>query len=213
MMDDEFIPFIEQVECVEVPESCLAELQIIDEDIPGDMLTYAMRKAYREFVKRSLVQVRTIILNAQCGVDEYPLDLPCDEELVAWQMQHKDPHRQEMCLTECGRHRVYWDVSTHHVKVHPVPDCEGPIRLKVATAPSINTCLVDKRLFDRHFDDLLLGAKAYLYLMTGTNVTWTNPGLAQNMELKFDRKITAASITRITGGTVGPFTMKTRRMV
>ena len=212
-MVDHDIPFIDYVDCTEIDESSLAELQLIDEDIPAEMLTYVMRKAYREFVKRSLIQVRNITIKTQCSVDEYPVELPCDEEFVAWQMRKVDPYRPDRCMTECGRHQVYWDVSTHNIKVFPVPDCEGSIRLQVATAPSINTCKVDRRILDRHFDDILLGAKAFLFLMTGTNVTWTNPGLGQNMELKFDNKITAAGITRITGGTVGPFQMKTRRMV
>lgn len=207
------IPTIEQVDCFEIPDDCLAELQVISADIPDDMLKYYLRKAMEEFAERSRIQLRNITVNLQPCVCNYPITLPCSEEFISFQQPSMRPMQPAETSTECGGYQFSWDVPSCTLVVTPEPKCTESVKLLVATAPSIESCLVDRKLFTRYFRTLVHGAKSYLHIMTGEEVTWTNPGLAQFHDLKFQNGITAATTDKIIGHASGPFTMRHRRIM
>lgn len=207
------IPCIEQVDCYEIPDDCLAELQVINADIPNDMLKYFLRKAMVEFADRSRTQLRNVTIDLQNCVCNYPITLPCGEEFLSFQRRSIRPMQQSETTTECGGYQFSWDVPSCTVVVAPTPTCTESVKLLVATAPSIESCLVDKKLFTRHFRTLMHGAKSYLHMMSGEEVTWTNPGLAQFHDLKFSAGIAAAATDKIIGHAVGPFVMPHRRIL
>lgn len=205
--------WIEPVHLEEVGDWALPELQVVSSDAPDAMLKHYLRRAMREFTRRARVQIRYITLNLQECVDTYQVNLPQGEEFVSFQRGARYGESHAGGLTECGGYQLSWDVSSCNVKVHPEPRCAGPVRFKVATSPSVDSCLVDATLFRRYFDALLFGAKGYLYGTPGENVTWFNPTVAQYNELRFNNAITAAGIDKITGYSSGPFTIKSRKIV
>lgn len=198
---------------IEIPDTALPELQIISADIPTAMHKYQLQKAMREFMRRSRIQIRTVCFQLTCGVTEYQLELPDQEEFISFQRSNGPGRTDAGGITECGGFRLSWDVSTCNVSVHPEPNCAGTACVRIATTPSLESCQVDRKLFSRYSDALISGAKSYLYAMDGENVTWFNPSLAQYHELKFSSHITDAATDKMTGHGAGPFTMKSRRMV
>lgn len=208
------IPWIEPVDCFEVPDDCLAELQVISADIPNDMLKYYLRKAMQEFTDRSRIQIRNITINLQACVCDYPITLPHGEEFLSFQRRSLRPMQPHETTTECGGYQFSWDVPSCTVSVAPAPRCQGPVKLQVATAPSIESCLVDRKIFTRHLRTLIHGAKSYLFLMSPNDeVTWANAGLGQYHELKFSAGIAAAATDKILGHSTGPYVMQHRRIV
>ena len=208
----ERIPPIDETACMEIAQGSLPELAMISSDIPHEMLAYQVRKAMREFTDRSRTQLRKVEIQLTPCVKEYKITLPCGEEFVSFQEDHRH-NGLKSSITQFGRYQVKWDVSTCHVEVSPDPCDDVPIRISVATKPSIESCLVDAKLYHRYYDTLMYGAKSYLYAMTGDDVEWANGTLAAFNDQKFQAGITAAATDKILDYHSGPFNLPAPRVI
>jgi len=128
------IPWIEPVDCYEIPDDCLAEFQVINPDIPNDMIKYQLRKAMQEFAERSRIQIRNVTIQVQPCVCDYPINLPHGEEFLSFQRQSQRTNRPAETTTECGSYQFHWDVPSCTVTVAPAPTCIEPVKLMIATA-------------------------------------------------------------------------------
>lgn len=204
------VPEIEEITQIGL-DQFLSELQIISSDIPDDMLKFYLRKAIRDFSKRSNNLLRKVKIHLQPCVKEYPICLPEGEEFNSLQ-RPRDRQREVGCYTECGRYYVSWSVPLQKFVVgRPDPKTTTDVYVMVSTTLNKEACVVDSAFMNAYYDDIIHGAKAELFALNGENVTWTNLKLADYHNKAFSERITAAGLKRLLGGSTGTVALKPRR--
>lgn len=187
-------------------------------ELPEEMAMYHVRKAVIEFARRSLVLRRKVDIHTYNCVDNYILEAPdCSEVLAIHNICNVTgtccgkPVRltHAPCgLPSCGV--SVWREEPNIVWISPGRD-GACYRVEISVAPTRDVCEVDKILYDKYFENILVGAKMYLYGIARR--PWSSQDLANAARLEFDRKIATAMLDTALGGQVGAIRIKTRKTV
>lgn len=171
-------------------------------ECPEITMEMAVRDAAAEFCRRSFVwqenldQITTIKNIADYDLDvptgtivEHVLEAICDgKELVGVKLRDLPPNRD----TFVGKPAAYSMLFGDQVKIYPIPDTKGTMRLLVALTPSNASTGIDSTIFERYKEVIAHGAK--YRLMNVPSKSWTNPALAQYHLTQFMRGIGEARI-------------------
>lgn len=171
-------------------------------ECPEITMEIAVRDAAAEFCRRTfawqepLDQVVTIK-----NISEYDLETPtgtivehvleaiCDgRELTAVKLRDLPTNRD----TFVGKPTAYSTLFDDQVKLYPVPDAKGTLKLLAALTPSSTATGINSTVFERYKEVIAHGAKHRL--MNVPSKSWSNPALAQYHMAQFMRGIGEARI-------------------
>jgi hypothetical protein len=206
------------------------EVAVAFEGIPQSMALNYIRQAAIDLAEKSQVLVRELDVPLQPCVTEYLLEVPTCERIVSVQSVGIRGDAQG-CPCARGSRTGRWSAwrchresfrfeypnrMTVNVGPHPPHDPHRPEELRpawvrVAVAPTRDSCDVNRRFYEVYHEAVVNGAIARLLLIPKTG--WTNVSLAAVYEDKAKAAITAAGIDRMIGGMRGPFRMKSRRVI
>lgn len=192
-------------------------------DIPDDVAENYVREAAIELCVRSQILVRTVVIDYQAGVTDYPLETDNCEQIISLQCVYQDGRicggvREWTTHTPGTKgvrdHGHYiWYVPPDMLRITPAPSVDRPeaVEVHVAVAPTRDSCEVDALLYERYHEGVLNGALARLYAAKMT--PWHDKQLAEYHRQLFDKDVSEAGIDRLTGGTRGAFPMRRRRLL
>lgn len=171
-------------------------------ECPEITMEIAVRDAAIEFCRRTFVWQEMLdpVITIK-NISEYDLEMPsgtvvehvleaiCDgRELTAVKLRDLPTNRD----TFVGKPTAYSLMFGDQVKLYPVPDNKGLLRLMVALTPSSTASGIDSTLFERYKEVIAHGAKHRL--MSVPSKSWSNPAAAQYHMTQFMRGIGEARI-------------------
>jgi hypothetical protein len=148
---------------------------------PIDMIKHQVRASIIELVTRTAILTRDVYVDTQCDVGDY--DLTLDDGYVIRSIKSVCLGACELRpLTDlpCGDHgpNGYYFERPCQLVVTPKPssDCQDGITVKAVVAPSHQSCLFDKWLYEYYAEDIATGALSRLMIMKGANWYDTKQG-------------------------------------
>lgn len=171
----------------------------------------AVRTACIEFCRKSLYwQEETDPQAVTKGVAEYDLDVPTGRQVVQVLSVNLDGEgtlppitleQVERALpqwrTASGTPVGYLMVASETLRLTPIPDSAGSMTATVAYAPSRTASVLQKAIFDRHFEVIKFGALARLKAMMGH--AFYDPQAAIYYTGRFNAGVNAAAVERNKG--------------
>ena len=165
-----------------------------------------VRTAAAEFAKRSTALRKTVEIDAQAGVTEYPICEDCEliVKVISVEVGGRrllpDPGRPCSCAQG-----VFWfEDCCLRLGWTPTVDEKGAISVRVAVAPRADACEIDREFFhDLHRQAIIDGALSRILMMP--NQPWTNAALARVAQAEFERSAGEARRDALMGSTAGPF--------
>lgn len=130
---------------------------------------YAIRQAYKEFVKDTHIVRREIVIPTQANVSEYAL-WKYDEHVITKLYSvtvegaddcHQCYNRGDTCGCQCCDNTFSYDGK--FLALCPVPECDGrDITLCVSLMPSSDICQMDERTYEMYGEYIAHGAASKL---------------------------------------------------
>jgi hypothetical protein len=206
--------------------------------LPEEMGMDYGRRAYIEFARRSGALLKTLGIDLQEGVVDYPLIVPKDHKItrVNWVQIEccrvvvpTYDHNLPGCLTNstnyssgsmygpdywmpCGRSYFRLDgYDTLILQSPPNKDCENGLVVEVALQPTQDVCCFDADFFDRWVEGISYGALAKAMMLPNTD--WYDKQSAQYYDQKFRYEIARAKQKVNLNNSRGPMRMVGRRFV
>lgn len=183
--------------------------------VPDEVAAHSVRLAAIEFAQVTLMQKRSVIIDAQEGVHDYPFEIDDSYETitvddVCYRERSLNPLRYEQCSPNaCG----YTFTKPNLLMVYPAPQKDGPRCIKVTVSVQMgqDTCFIDRTIYANHAEDLANGALARLLRMQGAS--WFNLQLA-GVHLKAFRQAYARAKVRASRGDISaPLVMTAPRFI
>lgn len=142
---------------------------IEDESFNKNRAIYAIRNAYKEFVRDTHILRRDIVIPTQSCVQDYSLmkyDGHIITKIYSVEVEHQDHEIYVYKKADlCGFHDCYhtYEYDGRFMKIHPEPECDGrEIRICVSMMPSSDICLMDERIYELYGEYIAEGAAATL---------------------------------------------------
>lgn len=201
----------------------IPEIKLAIGEVQDDIVANYVRQAIIDLCERSQILRRTVTLDVQCGVEDYPIEVDEDERIVSIQricvgnqecMRPTVLRVTEPCDTGCTLHsHTIWFVPPDTLNIRPAPiqDRHNAIKVVVAVAPTRDACTADSVFYERYHETVINGALARLYLAKTT--PWFEPNLAQYHKALYDQGVAAAGMDRLTGNKRGRIQMTPRRII
>lgn len=187
-----------------------SELLVHVPGAPNPLIAQSLRKAAREFFKRTrawnewLDPLTTV---NQLGY-EYDFELPCESELIRIEQAtlnsnplNIEPYRQVTSdwtkNVIGGGALISKDLLSFNLSGYPV--AKNKVQVQVSLRPSKTATGIPDHLADRYLEELSSGAKSLLMLVPGTS--FFNPDLAIVARNEFDAGMASASVNSYRGHT------------
>lgn len=159
-----------------------------------------------EFAVKSKAFRRTVPIDVQCGMTEYPFEGDCYAVVqilgVEFRGQSITPAPGRPC--SCGGRMFAVDDGLVRLLWTPSEDMPQALKVRLAIAPKRDACTLDEAFFfDLWAQAVIDGALAKILLMP--NEPWTNLQLARVKESDFERAVSEARRLAILGRSSGPF--------
>lgn len=183
-------------------------------NLPSAMAESYIRQSAIDLAERSQALLRWVDITLQDCVSEYRIELPSCERVVSIQRFSAGGEGDRSCSVgawfpcSAGRVRFEWPDKLFYEGSGPR---EASLRVRVAVAPTRDSCEVDVRFYEQLHEAVVNGALARLYRLKKTD--WYDPNLAEYHRKLAEGQITAAGLERLTQGQRGPFRMRGRRVV
>ncbi len=121
---------------------------------------YAIRKAYRDFARRTHVFKRTWLFTGQAGVGEYPL-YEFENEIVSKiysvKVNGECYKPAKICSCNCCSNTYHYDGTSLHIC--PAPECDGAeVEICISVVPTRSACDMDDRVAQLYGQDISSGA-------------------------------------------------------
>lgn len=173
-----------------------------------------VRNAAIDLARRSQAYRRTLWIDAQKDVVDYPIDDGCDVFLSAIYVeldgQRAYPAPGRPC--SCAGRLFQIDDGMIHISWAPDEDQDDAIMVRAAFTPGRDACDLDRDFFyDRYKQVVVDGALAQILLMPGQ--PWTSPSIARAKQQDFERGCGEARRNVIMGDTAGPIFATARPFV
>lgn len=213
---------IETKECLDdVPFSQLVRMVLPfvtledDGDLPDPVIESVIRDAAVEFMRETQFIRRTITIDAQCNVDEYPLELEDCYYVVSIRRvtvcgEGYAPIHEEDTGNLIARsshlpdsHNLFHLSDRNWLVVEPVP-CEsvdGGIQVYASIAPSPDSCSIPREVYNEYGKSIVDGALAELLLIKSQ--AWYDAGQSVLRAKKFERAKAEARARALKGFVTG----------
>ena len=182
--------------------------------VPDAMVENYVRQSAVDLAERSQALLRWVEVPLQECVTEYRIEVPHGERVVSVQRFRIGEAQDWPCAMgtsapcTAGRLRFGWPDKLFYEGFGLV---DATLHVRVAVAPTRDSCEVDARFYEQFHEAVVNGALARLYRLRKTD--WFDPNLAEYHRRLADGQITAAGLERLTQGQRGPFRMTTRRVL
>lgn len=100
-------------------------------------------------------------------------------------------------LTETGSPRAFYVHNDTTIRIYPIPDASGKLSITAVLKPSRTALSVEDWIFETFADVLVSGAVYRIARIPGKD--WTNPALAEEHRLIYERAIANARIRDFRG--------------
>lgn len=171
-------------------------------ECPQITMEIAIRDAATEFCRRAYVWKEELDpINVEAGVHTYDLgasrNVICehvveamfgDQELVSTKTSNLPSNRD----TYEAKPRAYALQFGDQIRLYPIPDTAGTLKVTAALTPSSTATGIDTTVFERYKEVIAHGAKHRL--MNVPSKSWSNPALAQYHMTQFMRGVGEARI-------------------
>jgi hypothetical protein len=183
-------------------ETFLPAVRVIDEDAPETMVISSIVSGARQFATRSRVLTRTIKIDAQECVRDYPLDCIDEPEIDVVGITHVClcgvtyySSSAQSCSVQCGNGRfVQFSPSekTLTFSFDPRVDAPDAISVRAVVAPTYKACSFDDVLYDKYREGVQASAIAKAFMIL-------NPKGATFWEAQANEYIKEAVTERVVG--------------
>lgn len=198
-------------------DSLLDDLLFDLQELPYDTAVHFIRRAAIRMAREGNILRRTAVISTQSCVDNYLLEPPDCVDIVAI-MSVKNV-RGSLCsavtrLTQapgrlpCGA--FSWWTPPNEVHFTQV-GCNYAYEVGFSVAPRRDACELDASFADKHYELLLVGARAMAYDLD--DKPWTNRQRAEDYNTRFELGIRGAAIETMMGGQRGAFARPKRPRV
>mgnify|MGYP003604446108 CR=1 FL=1 len=175
-----------------------------DTSLPESAAISFVRNACIDFAKRSKVIRKHTRIDLQCGLSEYPLDgLDC-ERVIGVAKVRMGRHENEDCGMGWSWGNVHFEFEDTVLRVHPAPDrdIEDGLELELILQPTRESCEVDARIFEDHYDAIVNYALAEVHMMPG--FVWSSVTRADYRKRLYNEAVGMATVTQVMKGRRGP---------
>ena len=155
--------YIEFEELMPIVVQYLFNEGVQEETFNKNRAIYFIRHAYIEFIKRSHLIRRTIVINGQKNVQEYPIFE--NDEYIVNKIYSVETERccydlGDFCQCNCCPCTYHYQDGM--VNLCPAPDCDEDIELCVSLFPNAKECKMEEWIFERYKHEIAMGAVASL---------------------------------------------------
>lgn len=183
---------------------------------PDALMAHTARLAAIEFARDTGVLTRELLLDAQCGVADYPLITDDCYTVTAIKGvccggQKLGVIREAVCRPGCQR--GYRFVAPRDLYIYPAPseDAAGAIVVTATVIPGQDSCVVDPLLYHEHAE--LIGDGAVSRLLMTRGASWYDPQHAATFLAKFLAAVRKAKLLQVKQRSSEPQFMKPVRFV
>ena len=184
-------------------------------DLPDAAVINAIRESAIGFIQRSQCLRTRISMDAQCGVDEYPLEVSCEYYILSirrvtvcnegYEAAHEEDVDNLISRNSYkpeSKH-LFWRSDDNWLVVRPAPDAdmEKAIICYASIAPSLSACTMPREVSNRYGEAIVNGALAKLLLLRGQ--PWYDPQQSVLRSQQYERAIAEARASAIKGGVTG----------
>lgn len=192
------------------------DVRLIANNCPDATISYAIIRAMRDFCRDSWFYQKTILMNQVDSQSIYPLTLSTGDEIIAVDSVEMDSRpmypldSRDYSQSSGGISRGFQFEPPNILVIVPTPTtyvADG-IKVRAVLSPAENTTVIPESIYRLHNTDISHGALSYILRMQ--NEAWSNPQLAQQMEILFREGIFEAKGKRIRGFQARNLTIKPR---
>lgn len=187
--------------------------------LPQEMALDYGRRAYIDFARRTGALYKTLTMDLQEGIAEYPIEMPDGYKVSRVNWVNIDGGR---CLIPAYTERSCHCRSssyTFHVVGHscvilhtlPVKDVANGLYIQISVQPTQDVCTFDDDFFDRWVEGIAYGALAKAMMLPNTD--WFDKQSAMFYDQKFRVEVARARHKSNLNGSRGPMQMKAKRFV
>lgn len=183
------------------------ELEFEFTDAPAGLLESYILRAVDRFCEKTNCLRRHAIIRTQATVSNYLLEPPDCMQLVSV-LDICDKHGchgrflrtfSEPCDCEC-RFTHYCIFLKDNELVFAPAAC-GEFQIEFSVKPPFNACKLDAVLRDKFYDAIVIGARSYLYGLSGFK--WSSAQHALLLEQQFNKACVNAAVDTLTHGQRG----------
>jgi hypothetical protein len=181
--------------------------------VPPEIAAFHLLKAAIELCERSHIWVQEVKIDAQAGVEDYPLELTDSAVVVAV----KEVRSGQCCLNSartglcggcaCNTFKLYGNKTLWLPA--PIEDEEQGFTALVVAKPAQDSCVLVDELYEDWAETIADGAAARCFVMPKTD--WYNAGMATYYTKKFGVGLVRAKNKRVMQRTTGPLMMRGAR--
>lgn len=175
-----------------------------DTTLPEAAAISFVRNACIDFAKRSKVIRKKVKIDLQCGLKDYPLDSLDCERVIGVSYAKLGQHEQEDCGLYWNWGNVHFQFENEVLTVHPIPDrdIEDGLHLELILQPTRESCSVDSRIYDDHYDAIVNHALFEIHMMPG--YPWSSVTRADYRKRLYNEAIGVATVAQVQKGNMRP---------
>ena len=133
---------------------------IDEESFNKNRAMHAIRRAYRDFIRKTHLFKRTWVIDSQANVNEYELFQFDDEVVVKIYSVKVDGccyNPGKICACNCCHKTFNYDGNI--LNICPAPECDGQeIEVCVSVVPSMAVCEMEDRVAELYGENIVSGA-------------------------------------------------------
>lgn len=168
--------------------------------LPQDAAISFIRNAAIQFADKTSLLKRKIKVDLQCGLSEYPLDIPSCETITGVSYARYGNHEIQDCGCSWNWGNVYFEFDDDVLKIHPAPtkDVFDGLEVEVIVTPSRDACELDAQFYYKWHDAIIDGALSEIHSMPGQ--PWSSVTRADYRNRKFHEEISRFTIRKVLKG-------------
>lgn len=175
--------------------------------LPENAALSFIRNAAFTFAEKTGIIKDTVKIDIQCGMGEYPIDVPSCEQIIGINKARLGSFESCDCGFAWSWGNVDFKFDDDVVYVCPIPtqDIDQGLELELVLAPSKDACEVDSRLYDKWHDAIIHGTLAEIHMMPGR--PWSSVSRADYRRRLFNEEVSRAINRKVLQGKREPLRM------
>lgn len=163
-----------------------------------------VRNACIDFAKRTSIIRKKTRIDLQCGLQDYPLDgLDCERVIgVGYARLGRHEVVDCGCTWSWGNVKFTFEDTVLHITPAPDQDVEDGLEVELILQPSRDSCSVDSRIYNDHYDAILNYALSEVHLMPG--FPWSSVSRGDYRKRLYHEAIGLATVLQVQKGVRAP---------